>query len=218
MRNSTRRALRATATVAGVAALGATFAGPAFADSGLGGLGGNDNNYGGSDSHGISGFGDSDGKSIVDEPGLATFQMPGIGMGSRGMRTDGDFGPLSDIISGSNDFDFGRGNESDDGDPFEHPYQDEGGNYGKNINFLGHDMGSSYKGQSIGSRSYRADSDFGDFGGLGGSSDGDDYSDGLGHSDFYSHDNSRNDSHSYGPDEGDGDGLSGHTIKLPLGS
>lgn len=217
MRNNTRRALRATATVAGVAALAGTFAGTAFADSGLGGLGGGDNSYGGSDSHGISDFGGSDGKSIVDEPGLATFEMPGIGMGSRGMRTDGDFGPFSDIISGSNNFDFGKGNESDSGGPFEHPYQDESGNYGKNINFLGHNMGSSYQGKSIGSRSFRTDdSGFGDFGGLGGSSSGDDYSQGLGDGDFFSHDKSRSNSDTYGDDNSDG--LSGHQIKLPLGT
>ncbi|HTK67454.1 MAG TPA: hypothetical protein VL595_34080 [Pseudonocardia sp.] len=204
MRNNTRRALRATATVAGVAALAGTFAGTAFADSGLGGLGGGDNSFGGSDSHGISDFGGSDGKSIVDEPGLATFEMPGIGMGSRGMRTDGI--PLLDALDGG---------DNEDG-PFQHPVDNQGGNYG-NVNFLGHDMGSSYKSKSIGSRSFRTDdSGFGDFGGLGGSSSGEDYSQGLGDGDFFSHDNSRSDSDSYGTD--DADGLSGHNIKLPLGT
>ena len=78
MRNSTSRALRATATVAGVAALGASFVGTASADTGLGGLGGSDNSYGGSDSYGLSdfgGFGDmSDGKSLMDEPGYQNFE------------------------------------------------------------------------------------------------------------------------------------------------
>jgi hypothetical protein len=202
MRNNTRRALRATATVAGVAALAGTFAGTAFAD-GLGGLGGGDNNYGSSDSHGLSGFGDSDGESLVHEPGLATFELPGIGMGSRGMRTDGGI-PLLDALDGGDD---------DYGDGPQHPVDNEGGNFAENVDLLGHDMNSSHRGQSIGHRSYRTD---GDLGGIGGSSDDEDYSDGLGDSDILSHDNRRNDSDNYGDD--DADGLSGHALKLPLGT
>ena len=199
MRKSTRRALRATATVAGVAALGASFVGTAAADTGSP-LGGG-NSYGGSDSHGVSGLGDSQGKSLVDEPGLATFELPGIGTGSRGMRTDGI--PLLDALDGGD-------NESSEGP--QHPVDNEGGNFAKNINFLGHDTNSSYRGKSIGSRSMRTDG--GLLGDFGGSNNGESESDHGFDGDFYSHDNSRNESESYGHD--DADGLSGHQIKLPF--
>ncbi|HEY9415443.1 MAG TPA: hypothetical protein VIQ30_11840, partial [Pseudonocardia sp.] len=106
--------------------------------------------------------------------------------------------------------------DDDYGDGPQHPVDNEGGNFAKNVDLLGHDMNSSYRGQSIGHRSYRSDGDFGDLGGIGGSSDGDDYSRDFGDSDVFSHDNRRNDSDNYGDD--DADGLSGHALKLPLGT
>lgn len=219
MRNTTSRALRATATVAGVAALGATFAGTALANSGLGDLGGNDNSYGSSDSHGLSGLGDSDGSSIIDEPGLANFEMPGMGMGSRGFRTSGSDGiPLLDALDGDDD-NGGYNDRYDDGDMPQHPVDNEGGNFAKNISFLGHDSNSSYRGKSIGSRSFRT-SDDGNL--LGGDSD---YGDSeYGDSDYGDKIYHRGGSSSrgrYGDDSefgGSGDGLSGHTLRLPLGT
>lgn len=204
MRNNTRRALRATATVAGVAALAGTFAGTAFADSGLGGLG--DNSYGGygdSDDSGLSNLGGSDSGSVFDEPGLGNFEMPSTGIGSRGMRTDGI--PLLDALDGG---------DSDEAP--QHPVDNEGGNFAKNISFLGHNENSSYK--SIGSRDFRTS------GGLFGDDDSDwgDSNDGHFNQDSIFHHESRgthsdNDGDDW--DSGDsGDGLSGHHIKLPLGS
>lgn len=251
MRNSTSRALRATATVAGVAALGATFAGTAFAE-GLGDLGGSDNNYGGSNSHGLSDLGDSDGSSIIDEPGLANFEMPGMGMGSRGMNTANTFdGPFGDSYGGNwDDDDYGRGRDRDDdcggdGDSdrrhgdrtgygqFQNPVECKDNNFLKNLNFNGtdlgehgrhggygrHDWNSSYK--SIGSRNFRtSNSDgFGDI--LGGNSDSDsDYGDSDYGNKIYGHGGSTSRNHD-GDDSdfgGSGDGLSGHTLKLPLGT
>lgn len=222
MRNTTSRALRATATVAGVAALGAAFTGTAFADSGLGGLGGSDSGSGfgdSSDSHGLSNLGNSDSDSsgsTVFDNGLGNFEMPGMGVGSRGMRTSGSDGiPLLDALDGGD-------NDSDEGNMPQHPVDNENGNFAKNISFLGHDSNASYGGgKSIGSRSFRT-SGSDDFGGgslLGGDSDS-----GSGDSDYgsklYNHGGSSSRTGGDDSDFGgsDGDGLSGHTIKLPLGT
>jgi hypothetical protein len=233
MRNSTSRALRATATVAGVAALGATFVGTAAADTGspLG-----NNNYRAADNGGLgnlNGLGGSDGsgKTIMDEPGLANFELPGMGTQSRGLRTDSDFGDFGNFGSNDDDWDYrGRGDDSshychsDDSkhrygnSTFQNPMQCKHDNYFKNddFNILGHNFRTAYQGKSIGSRGMRTDGPFDGFGGGdnwggNGSHDGN-----MDFNKFYSHNNNGQHSESDGPDYSEGDGLSGHTIKLPL--
>ena len=234
MRNTTRRALRATATVAGVAALAGTFAGTAFADSDIPGLGG-DHNFGGSDSDsdGLGNFGDSDGSTLFDEPGLGNFEMPGMGMGSRGMRTD-----WNDDWFGGNDNDsdwrdrdgdhcshssHSRSRSYDAEHGFQNPMQCAHDNYFKHddFNILGHNFRTAYQGKSIGSRSFKADN-----GGLGGMFGDDDYGDSNdGHfneDSIFSHNDRGTHSDNWGDDDygydNDSDGLSGHHIKLPLGN
>lgn len=214
MRNNTRRALRATATVAGVAALAGTFAGTAFADSGLGGLGGSNDSYGDSDSsQSLDNLG---GSNAFDEPGLGTFEMPSTGIGSRGMRTDGI--PLLDALDG--------GDEDSDGDNMpQHPVDNEGGNFAKGISFLGHDSNASWGGgKSIGSRDFRTSGPFDDFGGGDFGDDSGSGSSGVHGDSIFSHNSRGTSSYNDGDDNdgdswdsGDSDGLSGHHIKLPIG-
>jgi hypothetical protein len=213
MRNTTSRALQATAIVAGVAALGASFVGTASADTNP--LGGN--NYGDSGSQGFSGFdglGDSSSPGI--DNGIVKFEVPTLGMGSRGMRTDGGLGGIGDL----------GGNNSDNGDntsdlsnncnnTFQNPLQCENGT---NLDLFGHTFNSSYKGKSIGSHGMRTDGGLGDFGGFGsnnsGGSDSTYGTDGMNFGTFLSHDDSRSDTRY----THEGDGLNDHRIELPLGN
>lgn len=146
MRNSTSRAFRATATVAGVAALGASFAGTAAAEetTDFGDA------FGTSDSESDSSdFGnglDSDTLSpSFNEDGLLTFDMP---------TSDSPFGDLGDSFD-SSDYDSSSDDDDDDSDDcgddsddygddtneFQNPVQCEGNSYGDGkFGFLGQEF------------------------------------------------------------------------------
>lgn len=138
MRN-TSRAFRATATIAGVAALGASFAGTASADetTDFG------NAFGDSSDSGFSGLengleGDGNSSDMVDND-LLTFDMP---------TSDGPFGDFGDFDSSSYEYDEDDDDETcrdyDDnedadygGNGFQQPVQCKGNDHGEGKGSIG---------------------------------------------------------------------------------
>ncbi len=147
MRNSTSRAFRATAAVAGVAALGASFAGTAAADetTDFGDAFGTSDSEG--DSSDFGGGLDSDTLSpSFNEDGLLTFDMPtsdnplGDSFDSSGYGSSDDDDDYDDSDDSDDCGDHGD-DYGDENNEFQNPVQCEGNNYGDGkFGFLGQEF------------------------------------------------------------------------------
>lgn len=151
MRKSTSIAVRATATVAGVAALGATFAGTASAEQGFGDVFG-----GSSNSESDSGL-DMFDSSGFDQSGLMDFEMPSFQSKSTDMRGSSpldDLGGFGDEDNEDNEDDddddadddeyCGEGEDEEETDygVFQNPVQCKNNDFGKgDFEVLGHSFG-----------------------------------------------------------------------------